>query len=1035
MKCAIEDESIRSDSFLTSCHDNEWEKVANQELANLEMRLPIAFSPIPVTLIVVLVYAALIVSLLYTHLNVPSAPSPVSTYEAVNVSEAYQHLQELSNGFHHFNTKRNDEIHNWLLNRIESILKKNKVKFVSDHDGDPSSSSSAPVIVFNDRTSNVSMSAGSNYSTYFEGTNIIVYIRGSDDGDDEDWRNNNETHYWQGGALVNAHYDSVSTGFGATDDGVGVVTILQLISHFTSEGNRPKRGIVALLNNGEEDFLNGANAFAKHPISRFPRTFLNLEGAGSGGRATLFRSTDTEVTKAYKNSRYPYGTVSSDDGFKRGLVRSGTDYQIFTSILGLRGLDVAFMEPRSNYHTTRDDTKHTSTDSLWHMLSSALATMKSLTSDDSLAFPKSKPGTPAGSAAVWFDLYGMVFAVFQLNTLFAISVSLLVAGPLILIAFQITLTRAEKWYPFSRKWRPKHEDTDETLLGLSLDGFRGFFRPIVTMVVSTAVVVALAFLLTKVNPFVIYSSEYTVWTMMLTAFTTVAWFGLRGADFTRPTALQRFYMLFWMYIVSFVFLAGATVLEHNFDIAGVYFIVFYSAAVFLALLISYGELFALPGKSSYAQLIAESEGPGFRRADSIASNRAIAPRSQHHSRSREPVATTNDDENATEETSLLRNDRGTISFAGYGGARGSRRQSGQASSTLVPDGTHNDDEAYQSTLGIPYTNEQPWSARLPSIVWVLQSILLCPIPVILTGQISLLLTSALHQTPADGNAVLPIYLFISGLTFFLISPVLPFIHRFHYHIPSIFLLIFIISLVYNLLTFPFTESNRLKTYFVQRVDLDTGMNHVSLTGLKSYIDEIASSIPSASKQDVQCHGLDLPKYSGLHSCLWAGPAPQTVPNSLLHLPESTPPELGYKDWLTFNASRIKGHRNTARFEIVGKNTRACRILFDHPIVRFDVEGGDRQPDERFTPVGPDGATQLRLWSREWGRGWNVSVTWEDGDDGKERGLDGKVVCLWSDANELGAIPALEEVWRFMPAWSTAVKADDGLVQGEKRFVV
>jgi Zn-dependent M28 family amino/carboxypeptidase len=50
---------------------------------------------------------------------------------------------------------------------------------------------------------------------------------------------------------------SVSTGFGATDDGMGVITVLQLIRFFTTPGNEPKKGIVAMLNNGEEDSLNG----------------------------------------------------------------------------------------------------------------------------------------------------------------------------------------------------------------------------------------------------------------------------------------------------------------------------------------------------------------------------------------------------------------------------------------------------------------------------------------------------------------------------------------------------------------------------------------------------------------------------------------------------------------------------------------------------------------------------------------------------------------------------------------------------------
>jgi hypothetical protein len=50
---------------------------------------------------------------------------------------------------------------------------------------------------------------------------------------------------------------SVSTGFGATDDGIGCITVLQLIRFFTTPGNEPRKGVVALLNNGEEDYLNG----------------------------------------------------------------------------------------------------------------------------------------------------------------------------------------------------------------------------------------------------------------------------------------------------------------------------------------------------------------------------------------------------------------------------------------------------------------------------------------------------------------------------------------------------------------------------------------------------------------------------------------------------------------------------------------------------------------------------------------------------------------------------------------------------------
>jgi acetylornithine deacetylase/succinyl-diaminopimelate desuccinylase-like protein len=88
----------------------------------------------------------------------------------------------------------------------------------------------------------------------------MVYIRGS--GDSGRWwdespankslADHRATDVRKGGVLVNAHFDSVPSGYGATDDGVGVVTVLQLISYFTTPGNTPKRGVVALLNNGEE---------------------------------------------------------------------------------------------------------------------------------------------------------------------------------------------------------------------------------------------------------------------------------------------------------------------------------------------------------------------------------------------------------------------------------------------------------------------------------------------------------------------------------------------------------------------------------------------------------------------------------------------------------------------------------------------------------------------------------------------------------------------------------------------------------------
>jgi hypothetical protein len=473
---------------------------------------PAGFTPWPVASLIVVVYAALFSTLLTFQNVVPKAPSNPTPYTGINITEAWHDLKILTNGYHPYNSHRNDEVRDWLLRRIETILDRNNASAHTYTSSPSRSSKEVPAVLFNDITSNLTFSSfDSALSVSFTGTNIIVYIRGSDDEPGEFWASDETKAPKRGGVLVNAHFDSVPSGYGATDDGVGVVSVLQLISYFSHPQNIPKKGIVALLNNGEEDYLNGAYAFSQHPIATFPHTFLNLEGAGAGGRAVLFRTTDTQVTRFYKKSPYPFGTVISADGFKRGLVRSQTDYVVFNGELGMRGLDVAFMDPRSRYHTKEDSTKYTSKDSLWHMLSGALATVEGLSSDTSSEFdgPASGPGKVAsgsGSDSVWFDLFGRSFAVFELHSLFAVSVTLLVVTPLVLMALTFFLIKSDKWYPFTTS---KYlEESDEHV---RIDGWKGILRTPITLIIATAALVALAFLVMKVNPYIIYSSEYSVW--------------------------------------------------------------------------------------------------------------------------------------------------------------------------------------------------------------------------------------------------------------------------------------------------------------------------------------------------------------------------------------------------------------------------------------------------------------------------------------------------------------------------------------------
>lgn len=1014
-------------------------------------RNPIGFTPLPVTVFTTAIYIALFTALLVTHHVLPSAPDDPTppAWPGVNITQAWLDLEHLSQDYHPFITRSNQAVRRWLISRIGDILDDNQAdwqKLPLVKHSSPSSHRNSAVTLFDDDVSNVTYAYSKEWITYFEGENIMVYIRGSDDEQGDWWESGNTSHDGPSGVLVNAHYDSVSTGFGATDDGVGVITVLQLISYFTREGNQPKKGILALLNNGEEDGLYGAKAFTQHPLSRFPHAFLNLEGAGAGGRATLFRSTDTEVTRFYAQSKYPFGSVISGDGFKRGLVRSGTDYSVFTEDLGMRGLDVAFMEPRARYHTSQDDSRDTSVESLWHMLSASLATVKALSHDTTSTFQSSddvddgKVNAGKGSTGVWFDLLGRTFAVLQLHTLFALSVTFLVAGPILLILLEVCIRKADKWYLFSRRQYLHSSDDDEPV---RLYGWRGFFRFPFAFVSASAVVAALAFLFTKQSPYIIYSSPYSVWACMLSAWLFVAWFVLRLVDSVRPSALSRSYTLIWLYVLTWIALVVVTIGEDQLHLGSGYFIVIYNAATFVALLLSHLELFILPKRSVYAEHIfyGPDADPSPTRTASVGTSIMAF---DEPPRGREgPATATNatENEDATERTSLLNNRQ---TFTRYG-----RRRSEQTDldAPLLQD----------PLLSQAYDGEQNWSSSLPRWTWLVQLILLAPINVILVGQAGLLATSALHQTPADGNPVLTIYLLIAAVSVLLLLPLTPFLHRMTFHIPTFVFFACVGTLFYNLFAFPFSRDNRLKVYFFSQVDLDTGHHHAALTGLQPYISDIIGQLPSANGQKSRCGHFDWAARPGLESCVWNSLDPNVVPAS--YTPEPTVPypnstllasysrkkrqqaaRAHYSDWLDFNVTRA-GKNSSAEyvFDIQGANTRACRLYLDSPITNLTIEGAG-ETGQGFVPEAESDAftdkTQIKLWSREWDASWRVRLSLpstERTNNNTGHGVRGKVLCIWSDANQHGLIPALDEVKHYMPVWSTVSKGTDGLVEGYKTF--
>ncbi|ODV70817.1 Pff1p [Cyberlindnera jadinii NRRL Y-1542] len=339
-------------------------------------------------------------------------PSP----EPSELTSAWFDLQKISHKPHPYVSHANDEVHDYLMERVTQLAKSSVLNITIDDD------KASNLTYFDIHYLWKDGDADFNPLHYFESSNILVKIEGKDSKLD--------------GILLSAHYDSVGTSYGTTDDGAGVASLLGVLEHYALTGKQPLRTIVFNFNNNEEFGLYGAMSFFKHKWSKLVKYFINLEGTGTGERAALFRTTDYGVAQLYSSVRSPFGSSIFQQAFATGVIRSETDYRIYHEN-GLRGFDIAFYKPRDLYHTVADSIKHTSKGALWHMLGNTLDLTKSLANAKDISDDE--------SGAVFFDVLGLQFFVTSLNALITANIVLLTIVPIALIFFGIIIHKRQIW--------------------------------------------------------------------------------------------------------------------------------------------------------------------------------------------------------------------------------------------------------------------------------------------------------------------------------------------------------------------------------------------------------------------------------------------------------------------------------------------------------------------------------------------------------------------------------------------------------------
>ena len=217
--------------------------------------------------------------------------------------------------------------------------------------------------------------------------------------------------------LLAAHYDSKAQAYGASDDGAGVAALLETLRALKS-GPPLRNDVIFLFTDGEEEGLLGANAFmAKHPWARDVGVALNFEARGSSGPSIMFetsRGNGWLVQEFAKAVPHPVANSLTSSLYK--LMPNTTDFSTFTAN-GIQGLNFAYIDRLSSYHSGLDNTQTIDERSLQHHGSYALALARQFGNLDLQQSPKPD--------RVYFDLFGSLlvdYAMFWVLplTLFAL---------------------------------------------------------------------------------------------------------------------------------------------------------------------------------------------------------------------------------------------------------------------------------------------------------------------------------------------------------------------------------------------------------------------------------------------------------------------------------------------------------------------------------------------------------------------------------------------------------------------------------------
>lgn len=307
----------------------------------------------------ILLLVALMAALSLLRLAPPAAVPAGAPAEIFSSGRAMAHLRQIAQRPHPTGSVENNRVRAYLVSQLEALGLDVEVQRASSVAHSPGVTSAAVV------------------------QNVVAHIPGADS---------------TGALLLMAHYDSVPSSPGASDDGAGVVAILEAARALLA-GPPLQNDVILLFTDGEEMGMLGARAFAAHhPRMADVRLALNLEARGSAGPVVLFQSSEAnaELIATYAGVA-PHPVTSSLLPAMYRLLPNDTDLTVVLRE-GVPGLNFAYADGWTSYHSGRDTVESLDERSLQHHGENVLALVRQFGSQDLRGV------TSAAEDAVFFSL-------------------------------------------------------------------------------------------------------------------------------------------------------------------------------------------------------------------------------------------------------------------------------------------------------------------------------------------------------------------------------------------------------------------------------------------------------------------------------------------------------------------------------------------------------------------------------------------------------------------------------------------------------